>query len=122
MKKIILKDWPIYTFQVVDHVPNNYFIWNIHQIEKTGCYIPFCKKDLNSPYAENGIYTIDPDSLLAVKVTKREADYLRYAAGIGVNSKSAAHKLVESNPRERWKKEQKRYAKKVLDIFRRLYI
>lgn len=125
MEEIILRGFncPEYTFRVVERVPNNYFVWNISQIEETGCYITFAKKHPRNPYEiEEGIILIDPDSLLAVKVTKREADYLRYAAGIGVNSKSVANKLVESNPREKYRKEQKRYAEKVIDVFRRLYM
>lgn len=122
--KIVLKsiNCPEYTFQVVERVPNNYFVWNISRIEETGCYIPFAKKNPRNLHESEGIMLIDPDSLLTVKVTKREADYLRYAAGIGVNSKYIANELVDSNPRERYRKEQKRYAEKVLDIFRKLYI
>ena len=124
MEEIILRGFncPEYTFRVVERVPNNYFVWNISQIEESGCYIPFAQKHPRNPYEIEGIILIDPDSLLAVKVTKREADYLRYAAGIGVNSKSVANKLVESNPREKYRKEQKRYAEKVIDVFRRLYM
>ena len=125
MEEIILRGFncPEYTFRVVERVPNNYFVWNISQIEETGCYIPFAKRHPMYTHMIGGTpYSIDPDSLLAVKVTKREANYLRYAAGIGVNSKSVANKLVESNHREKYRKEQKRYAEKVIDVFRRLYM
>ena len=73
MEEIILRSFncPEYTFRVVDRVPNNYFVWNISQIEETGCYIPFAQKHPRNPYEIEGIILIDPDSLLAVKVTKK---------------------------------------------------
>lgn len=45
MEEIILRSFncPEYTFRVVERVPNNYFVWNVSQIEETGCYIPFAK-------------------------------------------------------------------------------
>ena len=124
MEKIVLKEfpYPTYTFRVTDCIPSNYFVWNIHQIEETGCYVPFAKRHPMYTHMIGGIpYSIDPDSLLAVRVTKREANHLRHAAAIGVNSIYIAKELMETNPIEKWRKKKKKYAEKTLEIFRRLY-
>lgn len=104
-------------FEIVEKIPNNYYVWNIGENMGTDEYIPICE-DLHPEDKEN--FEIDTTSLKAIKLPINEVKALREAAHCGVNSKKTAEKALKSKRRGYWSDRKREQAEKTIDIFRRI--
>ena len=104
-------------FEIVEKIPNNYFVWNIGENMGTDEYIPICE-DLHPGDKDN--YEINPNTVKAIKLSVEEVKALRQAASWGVNSKSTAEKALKSK-RTGYNADRKRKAATAtIDIFKRI--
>lgn len=107
----------IHTFEIVDKIPTNFFVWNIGENMGHTEYIPLCE-DLYPEDKDN--YTINPSTLKAIKLSAEEVQLLRAAAGWGVVSKAEAEKALKSK-RKGYTSDKKRYhAERTIEIFKRI--
>lgn len=70
-----------YTFEVVDHYPLGYIIWNIPNNESKD-YLPLCRLSVNQPIL--GGCGIEADTLKALRC--EGVDELLGAAGVGLDT------------------------------------
>lgn len=110
---IINKD----TFEVVEKIPGNFFVWNIGENMGHDDYIPLCE-DLHPEDKED--YTINKNTLKAIKLPVEEVQLLREAAHFGVNSLQTATKALKSKRRGYWSDRKREQAKKTIKIFERI--
>ena len=80
-------------------------------------WIPLCE-DLHPEDKDD--YSINPDTLKAIKLPENEVQLLRDAAGFGVNSLATAEKALKSRRRGYMSDRAREQAEKVIDIFRRI--
>lgn len=104
-------------FQIVERIPNRFFVWNIGENMKSSEWIPLCE-DLHP--GDKDDYSINPDTLKAIKLPENEVKLLRDAATVGVNSLSSAEKALKSRRRGYMSDRKREQAEKVIDIFRRI--
>ena len=104
-------------FEIVEKIPNNYFIWNIGENMGTDEYIPICE-DLHPEDKDN--YDINISTLKAIKLSVEEVETLREAAHIGIVSKKTAEKALKSKRRGYWSDKKREQAEKTIDIFKRI--
>ena len=71
----------IHVFEIVEKIPAGFFIWNIGENMGTHEYIPLCE-DLHPENKDD--YSINPETLKAVKVSPDEWEKLNKAARVGV--------------------------------------
>lgn len=69
---------PTHTFRIVKTVPKGYGVWPIGAYMGTEEYIPFCESKQGY-----GPYSVNPDTLLAVKLPREEVLLLRKASAYG---------------------------------------
>lgn len=69
MKTITTKGLNPHTFEIVDHVPSGFMIWNIPVDDMNG-YLPLC--EMMDPTNKKD-FSINPDTLKAIKVDDNEA-------------------------------------------------
>lgn len=69
MKTITTKGLNPHTFEIVDHVPSGFMIWNIHVDDMNG-YLPLC--EMMDPTNKKD-FSINLDTLKAIKVDDNEA-------------------------------------------------
>ena len=107
--------WNENTFEVVDKIPENYFVWNIGSIDGYEEYIPVC--ELLYPKTK-GCYDINPLTLKAIKLPIEEVHKLMKAAKSGVNSLKSAERALK-NSRSGYSSEWKRKKAKItIEIFK----
>lgn len=104
-------------FQIVDRIPAGFFIWNIGANMKSTEWIPLCE-NLHPEDKED--YSINPDTLKAIKLPENEVQLLRDAAQFGINSLATAEKALKSHRRGSMSDRKRDRAKKVIDIFCRI--
>lgn len=104
-------------FQIVERIPNGFFVWNIGENMKSSEWIPLCQ-DLHP--GDKDDYSINPDTLKAIKLPENEVKLLRDAAAVGVNSLSSAKKALKSRRRGYMSDRKREQAEKVIDIFMRI--
>lgn len=104
-------------FQIVDRIPAGFSIWNIGANMKSTEWIPLCE-NLHPEDKED--YSINPDTLKAIKLPENEVQLLRDAAHFGVNSLATAEKALKSHRRGYMSDRKREQAEKVIDIFRRI--
>lgn len=132
MKKIEIKNGKIYTtsnlyerkdvFEIVEKIPETFFIWNIGENMGTDEYIPFAEY-LKPDDKED--YQVNPQTLKAIKLSADEVSLLRIAAYCGVANKREAEKALKSKRNSHWsdcywpdcKKEA---AKLTIEIFKKI--
>ena len=78
MAEFLKKDGDI--FEVVEHVPLGYSIWNIGENMPAG-YLPFCRLCANQPF--EGAMCIEPDTLKAVKTEGAQTILAAVGRGAG---------------------------------------
>ena len=91
-------------YKIVEKIPFGFFVWNIGENMGSDEYVPLCQ------YLSPGIkddYSINPDTLRAIKLPKEDVELLREAAGWGVNSLETARKALKSR-RHSYTAEKKR--------------
>lgn len=109
--------WSTDVFKIVKKIPFNFYIWNIGKNMGSDEYIPLCQ-DLYPGIKNN--YSINPDTLRAIKLSKEEVEILREAAGWGVVSLKEAEKALKSK-RKGYTADRKRAAAELaIEIFRRI--
>ena len=104
-------------FQIVERIPNRFFVWNIGENMKSSEWIPLCE-DLHP--GDKDDYSINPDTLKAIRLPENEVKLLRDAATIGVNSLSSAEKALKSRRRGYWSDRKRAAAELTIDIFMRI--
>ncbi|MGN0378514.1 MAG: hypothetical protein ACI4EU_02880 [Butyrivibrio sp.] len=104
-------------FKIVDKIPEGFFVWNIGDNMGTDEYIPLCE-DLHPEDKDD--FSIKPDTLKAIKLSKEEVKALRCAANVGVNCLADAKKALNSKRRGYWSDRKRDQAKKVIDIFKKI--
>lgn len=81
-----------HTFELIDHVPLGYSIWNIGKNMPDG-YLPFCRLKAIQPF--NWCREIELDTLKAMKVDK--AQVILAAIGGGQNTIEKMEEFVRKN-------------------------
>lgn len=104
-------------FEIVDKIPENFFIWNIGENMGSDEYIPLAQ-NLKPEDKEN--FEINPYTLKAIRLNPEEVQILRKAAGIGVNNLKAAEKALKSKRRGYWSDRKRKAAEMTIDIFRKI--
>lgn len=104
-------------FQIVERIPERFFVWNIGENMKSVEWIPLC--EALHP-GDKDDYSINPDTLKAIKLPENEVKLLRDAAAVGVNSLVTAEKAIKSRRRGYMSDRKREKAEKVVDIFRRI--
>lgn len=104
-------------FEIVDKIPENFFIWNIGENMGSDEYIPLAQ-NLKPGDKEN--FEINPYTLKAIRLNPEEVQTLRKAAGIGVNSLKAAEKALRSKRRGYWSDRKRKAAEMTIDIFQKI--
>ena len=122
-----IKDGKIYTksnlcekkdvFDIVEKIPNGFYVWNIGENMGTDEYIPICE-DLHPEDKDN--YDINTSTLKAVKLNTGEVKALREAAHVGIVSKKTAEKALKSKRRGYWSDRKREQAEKTIGIFSRI--
>ena len=105
------------TFKIVGKIPVGFFIWNIGENMGSDEYIPLCQ-DLYPGIKDD--YSINPDTLRAIKLPKEEVELLREAAGWGVNSLETARKALKSRRHSYMAEKKRESARKTIVIFERI--
>ena len=122
-----IKDGKIYTksnlcekkdvFDIVEKIPNGFYVWNIGENMGTDEYIPICE-DLHPEDKDN--YDINTSTLKAIKLNTGEVKALREAAHVGIVSKKTAEKALKSKRRGYWSDRKREQAEKTIGIFSRI--
>lgn len=99
-----------YTFEVVESIPEGYFIWNIPPM---GEYIPLAEaREDNQKY-------IKPETLKAIKVTEAEAEAMRNASTYDVSTLKDCQKALRSKRKGPLSNTRRILAQKAIDCFER---
>lgn len=104
-------------FEIVGRIPQNFFVWNIGENMGTHEYIPLCE-DLHPENKDD--YSINPETLKAVKVSPDEWEKLNKAASVGVGNLKAAEKALKNKRRGYWSDRKRAAAELAISIFCRI--
>ena len=104
-------------FEIVEKIPDGFFVWNIGDNMGLDEYIPICE-DLHPEDKDN--YEINPNTLKAIKLSREDVEALREAAHVGIVSKKTAEKALKSKRRGYWSDRKREQAEKTIDIFKRI--
>ena len=104
-------------FEIVEKIPQGFFVWNIGENMGTHEYIPVCQ-DQHPEDKTN--FEINIATLKAVKVTQDEWKKLNKAAACGIGNLTHAEKALNSKRRGYTSDRKRAAAELTLDIFRRL--
>lgn len=115
--KAISRNIRTHTFEIVEKVGSEYFIWNIGNNMGSDEYIPFCE-DLypGDPKSRD----INPSTLKTIKLPKEEVKLLRQAVAEGVQNKEQAEKALKSKRTGRRAELKRVCAEKTIQIFNRI--
>lgn len=105
------------TFQIVEKIPEGFSIWNIGEHMGTHEYIPLCEP-LHPENKDD--YSINTETLKAVKVAPEEWEKLNKAAIIGVANLKEAERALKSKRRGYWSGRKRAAAEITIDIFKKL--
>lgn len=104
-------------FQIVEKIPQNFFVWNTGENMGSDEYIPLAQ-DLRPGDKEN--FEINPHTLKAIRLNPEEVQILRKAAAVGVNNIKTAEKALKSKRRGYWSNRKRKAAEMTIDIFRKI--
>ena len=107
----------IHVFEIDEKIPAGFFIWNIGENMGTHEYIPLCE-DLHPENKDD--YSINPETLKAVKVSPDEWEKLNKAASVGVGNLKAAEKALKNKRRGYWSDRKRAAAELAISIFCRI--
>lgn len=107
----------IHVFEIVEKIPAGFFVWNIGENMGTHEYIPLCE-DLHPENKDD--YSINPETLKAVKVSPDEWEKLNKAASVGVGNLKAAEKALKNKRRGYWSDRKRAAAELAISIFCRI--
>ena len=105
------------TFEIVEKIPNGFFVWGIGKNMGTHEYIPVCEE--LRPEDKNN-FEINLATLKAVKVTQEEWKKLNKAAAWGVRNLLQAEKALKSKRRGYTAGRKREAAKMTIEIFRNI--
>lgn len=99
-------------FEIVDKIPGDYVIWNIHQIDGHEDYLPLCQ-------LIPGGYEVRLSTLKAVKLESSEevAFIMKFSMRTGCGNYSKTKRRLSDR---RLKSENRQAAEKALAIFERI--
>ena len=106
-----------HTFEIVEKISSEYFVWSIGNNMGSDEYIPFCE-DLYPGDPKS--FDINPNTLKTIRLPKEEVDLLRQAASEGVGNKEQAEKALRSKRTGRRAEIKRACAEKTIEIFRRI--
>lgn len=109
--------WNTDIYKIVEKIPFNFYVWNIGKNMGSDEYIPLCQ-DLCPGIKDD--YSINSDTLKAIKLPKEEVELLREAAGWGVVSLKEAEKALKSKRHSYIAEKRRESAHKTIDIFERI--
>lgn len=109
--------WNTDIYKIVEKIPFNFYVWNIGENMGSDEYIPLCQ-DLYPGIKDN--YSINPDTLRAIKLPKEEVKLLREAAGWGIGNLKQAEKALKSKRRGYTSDRKRAAAELTIEIFRRI--
>ena len=109
--------WNTDVFEIVEKIPSNYLVWNIGENMGTKEYIPICEM-LHPENKED--FSINRNSLKAVKVTSEEWEMLNKAASFGVGSLQDAEKALRSKRHGYISDNKRKFAALAIDIFKKI--
>ena len=122
-----IKDGKIYTksdlceridvFEIIEKIPDGFFVWNIGENMGSDEYIPICE-DLHPEDKEN--FEINTSTLKAIKLIPEEVNALRHAASWGVNNKATAEKALKSKRTSYNADRKRKAATATIEIFNRI--
>lgn len=104
-------------FEIVEKIPEGFFIWNIGENMGSHEYIPVCQ-DLHPGDKDN--HEININTLKAVKVDPEEWEKLEKAVNSGVGNLQEAEKALKSKRKGYWSDRKRAAAKLTIEIFRRI--
>lgn len=104
-------------FEITEKIPSGFFVWNIGENMGSDEYIPICEK--LHPEDKND-FSINTNTLKAIKLTKKEVEALREAAIYNIVSKAAAEKALRSKRTSRNANKLKELAAATIEIFNRI--
>lgn len=130
MKKIKIENGKLYSsrmplcegidvFEIVEKIPENYFIWNIGENMGTDEYIPLAE-DLHPEDKDN--YEINCNTLKAIKLSVEDVKLMRRAANYGIVSKATAEKALKNKRRGYMSDRKRAEAEKTIDVFRKITV
>ena len=109
--------WNTSVFEIVEKIPSNYLVWNIGENMGTDLYIPICQM-LRPGDKED--FSINPDTLKAVKVAPEEFKKLQKAASNRVSNLKTAEIALKSKRRGYMSDRKRALATLTIDIFERI--
>lgn len=104
-------------FEIVEKIPQGFFVWAIGENMGTHEYIPICE-DLHPEDKSN--YEINTATLKAVKVTPDEWEKLNKAVAWGVGNLKQAEKAIKSKRRGYTSDRKRAAAELTIDIFMKI--
>ena len=104
-------------FEIVEKIPDGFFVWNIGDNMGHDEYIPLCE-DLHPEDKDN--YDINTSTLRAIRLSREDVKALREAAHVGIVSKKTAENALKSKRSGYWSDRKRTEAEKTIDIFKRI--
>lgn len=104
-------------FEIVEKIPEGFFIWSIGEYMGSDEYIPLCQY-LHPEDKDD--HHINRNTLKAIKLDIEEVQLLREAAHIGITSKATAEKALKSKRKGYWSNRKRAAAEKTIEIFNKI--
>ena len=98
------------TYEVVDKIPYGFFIWNIGENMGDKEYIPIAELKSDKPEDK---YSINPNTVKAIKVGADNAKILNKAVTWGINTLADAKRIIKG---KRYRANRKQLAELALPI------
>ena len=125
--KLVTKDtWGrTNSYEIVDKIPPRFFVWNIGKNIGDKNYVALC--EWRVALAEGVVredYSVNTDTVKAIRLTEEEAAVLSDAAHYGANCVKNARRIKSTLPKKKalnwWDQRKLDYAKQALPIFERI--
>lgn len=107
----------ITSYKVVEKIPAGFEVWNIGENMGTDEYIPLCEK-LHPENKKD--YSINRDTVKAIKLNPDDVKILREAAGYGASNIINCEKALRRQPKSYMARRKYELAKKALPIFEKI--
>lgn len=101
-------------FEVVDHIPDGFTVWNIGENMGTCDYIPLCEKLFPG---DKECYDINPDTLKALPLKRPDVLILRQSAHYGIKDLKSAKRALKRIPKTASMMRKQELAKQAIVIF-----
>lgn len=108
-----------HTFLLVNKIPGNYIVWCIGANMGHDEYIPLAERMSNDKHSDD-YYSINTNTLKAIKLPVEEVQKLRNAAHWGISSLADAQKAIKSKRTGYTADKKREHAQNTIDIFTRI--